>query len=541
MWPQVPDINTIKSAAEAMEFARQIKALATAKLRDGIEGDERDEVLAQLQTRDALIARASQLSADAAALAALEADTSDEATAESETENESEGGEETDGGTEEAATKVSTSFGVASTSTAKPEQKPEQKAIVRTAPEYLFAVSGVQGKNPGDAFESWAEVAKAAAKRGASLNPASTERFEIARIKGNYEADRVLSDDVMLNAAKFEMDELTATFCPPATPHYNIACANVLRRPVFASLPAFQAPRGRVSIMPSPALSDITTGYGDWTSADDGDVNAVKSECQTITCGSPTEYEMYGVYKCLTVKNMMAMTYPELVEAYLNRLGAATARYAEELMLNAMATAATSISAPTLGYGGAVTITSTILNYLALYQETQRWDVPSMHIWLPRWVLWAMKMDVMRRRRTDGAVSVPSDGQIEAMFREVGISSVTWFIDRPTWAVAIPSVASANTLNLLPATVQLLIAPEGKFAAIDRGELAIGVTGNNIYRDNESNRRNQFTFFFENFEGVVNTTSCPAHILSIPACWNGAQIDDIVINCQGGDEAGYQS
>ena len=250
---------------------------------------------------------------------------------------------------------------------------------------------------------------------------------------------------------------------------------------------------------------------------------------------------MYGVYRCITIKNMTAMSYPELVEAYLNRLGAATARYAEELMLNAMATAATSISAPTLGYGGAVTITSTILNYLALYQETQRWDVPSMHIWLPRWVLWAMKMDVMRRRRTDGAVSVPSDGQIEAMFREVGISSVTWFIDRPTWAVAIPSVASANTLNLLPATVQLLIAPEGKFAAIDRGELAIGVTGNNIYRDNESNRRNQFTFFFENFEGVVNTTSCPAHILSIPACWNGAQIDDIVINCQGGDEAGYQS
>jgi hypothetical protein len=155
-------------------------------------------------------------------------------------------------------------------------------------------------------------------------------------------------------------------------------------------------------------------------------------------------------------------------------------------------------------------------------------------------VLWAMKMDILRRRRTDAGFSVPSDAVIEQMFRDVGVD-VTWFIDRPTFAVAIPAVGTGGNLNRLPASVQILLAPQGKFAAIDRGELAIGVTGNNIYRDNESNRRNQFTFFFENFEGVVNTTSCPAYTLDIPTCWNGAQIDDIVINCQGGDEVGYQS
>jgi hypothetical protein len=435
---------------------------------------------------------------------------------------------------------VPTSFGSASTAVAVLE-KPDTRVVVRTAPEYLFAVGGVQGKAPGDAFDSWSEVADAAAKRGASLNPTSTERFEIARIRGNYTPDRVLSEDVLLNAAKFEPDELTAAFCPPATPYYNIACANTLRRPVAASLPGFQAPRGRVSIMPSPALSDITTGYGQWTSNDDTNVNAVKSTCQTITCGSPTEYEMYGIYRCLTVKNMMAMTYPELVEAYLNRLGAAHARLGEELMLNAMYSATTKLNAPTLGYGGAVTITSTILNYLALYLETQRWDdTGNQQAWIPRWVLWAMKMDILRRRRTDAGFSVPSDAVIEQMFRDVGVD-VTWFIDRPTFAVAIPAVGTGGNLNRLPASVQILLAPQGKFAAIDRGELAIGVTGNNIYRDNESNRRNQFTFFFENFEGVVNTTSCPAYTLDIPTCWNGAQIDDIVINCQGGDEVGYQS
>jgi hypothetical protein len=346
---------------------------------------------------------------------------------------------------------------------------------------------------------------------------------------------------MMLNAAKFEADnELMAAFCPPATPYYDIGCANTLRRPVAGSLPGFAAPRGSVSIMPSPALSDITTGYGQWTSANDADSNAVKSDCQTITCGSPTAYEMYGVYRCLTVKNMMAMTYPELVEAYLNRLGAAYARYAEELLLNAMATAATTITAPALGYGGAVTITSTILNYLALFQQQQRWDSVPTEAWLPRWVLWGMKMDIMRRRRTDGQVSVPSDSQIESMFREVGLN-VTWFIDHPTFATAIATISTGGTLNKLPQSVQILIAPAGKFAMIDRGELAIGVTGNNIYRDNESNRHNQFTFFFENFEGVVNTGCGEAHVLDIPVCWSGVQIDDIVIDCYGRDELGFQS
>lgn len=131
----------------------------------------------------------------------------------------------------------------------------------------------------------------------------------------------------------------------------------------------------KVSIMPSPTLSQITTGYGQWTAANDADDTATKSTCQTITCGSPTEYTMYGVYRCITIKNMLAMSYPELVEAWLNRLAAAHARLAEQLLLNAMGTGATMIDAPLLGYGATTSVITTILNYIALYQETQRWDV----------------------------------------------------------------------------------------------------------------------------------------------------------------------
>jgi hypothetical protein len=332
MWPQVPEaINTL-SASEARAFAREIRTAAAAALRAGVDEAGRDEVDAQMAIRESLLAHA----ADQDRAAALDNDDSDAEPEAPETDDAPDAGTDDDGeADEEAATttrQLSTTFGTTTGTTVALAPAP-RPAVVRTAPEYLFATSGVQGKMPGDPFASWGEVAEAAALRGAVLNPSSTERFEIARIKGNYPADRILSDDVMLNAAKFEpTNELMATFCPPATPYYNIGCANTLRRPVAGSLPGFAAPRGHVSIMPSPTLSDITTGYGQWTSANDADANAVKSACQTITCGSPTDYEMYGVYRCLTVKNMMAMTYPELVEAYLNRLGAAHARYAEELL-----------------------------------------------------------------------------------------------------------------------------------------------------------------------------------------------------------------
>lgn len=410
---------------------------------------------------------------------------------------------------------------------------------VRTAIDYL---QQFDGKTAGATFESWAQLAGEAMERAATLDPGTDRKHYIGTIKGEFSRDRILGDDVMLNAAKFErVEELTAAWCPPATPYYNVACANTLRRPVFNSLPGFQAPRGRVSIMPSPDLADITSGYGQWTIEDDSDP-AARKNCITITCGNPTTYEMYGVWRCMTVKNLLAMTYPELVEAWLNRLGAAQARLGETLLLDAMGTECDTLDAQRLGYGAAVTITSTVLNYLALYQETQRWDITgNMQAWAPRWVLWGMKMDIMRRRRTDGRVVVPSDAEIESMFTEVGLT-IHWFIDTPTWAVAIPRVGvDGGNLNLIPQSVQILIAPPGKFALIDRGNLNIGVTGDNMYRDNDSNSKNQFTWFFESFEGVVSTTTCPAHILDIPVCWNGVQIDDIVIACQGQDEPGYQS
>jgi hypothetical protein len=144
-----------------------------------------------------------------------------------------------------------------------------------------------------------------------------------------------------------------------------------------------------------------------------------------------------------------------------------------------------------------------------------------------------MKMDIMRRRSDSGRPSMVTDAEIDTMFRNVGVNP-HFFIDTPTWAAAVPAVATGGNKNNLPATIDILLAPRGKFAVMDRGQLNIGVTGNNIYRDNASNASNQFTMFWENFEGIVNTDSCPAYLLEFPAlCYSGVQIADLAIDCDG--------
>jgi len=541
MWPQIPDNLSTLSATELRALAREIKAVALTVLSAADVTPEATAEAAQfLAKRDEIIALATAKDAAAAAAAALAADDSDEEPAADEAaadDNDDDGSDEAaadDADTEHAAVaKVKTGFGQAVT--------PVAAKAAKVGLSHLTAVDGVQGKRAGEQFDSWKELGQAAVAKSGSIRGNSSEKFEVAKIVADYAPERILTDDLNFNMSKFEPDELTAALCAPAVPYYGLACMNTTRRPVFNSLPQFQAPRMKVSIMPSPTLSQITTGVNVWTATDDANAAATKSECQTITCGSPTEYTMYGVYRCITIKNMLAMSYPELVEAWLNRLSAAHARLAEQQLLNQMGTGATMIDAPLLGYGATTSILSTILNYIALYQETQRWDISGLlEAWLPRYVLTGIKMDIIRRRNTAGTsvTRVPSDAEVEGMFRDAGVNP-HFFIDTPTWAQAVPAVG--NPLNLIPQAVDILIAPPGKFALMDRGELSIGVTGNGLYRDNTSNSKNQFTFFFENFEGIVNTTSCPAHILHIPVCWTGIQVDDQLVNCFGRDELNYQS
>ena len=543
-WPQIPETLAGLSAEQLRVLAVSLRSALDANLAAATspaDFDEYDAFKARYTRIDAMAsaaeadeATAAKAEADeaeaaeAAALAALAEEAAEEEVVEPEVVKEVE---------VVASTPVVTTSEVATIVETAP-------AVIDDAPTtgWFATANGAAAINvkEGYEFSSMTEVAEAFRQRLESIDSGSDVKHTIAQQRGNFTDQQDLSDDLVFNLQKLQDEkELTAAMCAPLTPLYDLSCANTMRRPVANGLPQFRLrpDRGGFTVYPSPSLSDITTGYGQWTSTDDDDSEALKT-CQTITCSTPVEYEIYAVYRCLTVKHLVQMTFPEIVEAYLNRLGAAWARFAETLLLEAMGTGSTQLATADLGYGGTQTVLSTVLNYLGLYREIERWDDGIMDAWMPRWVMYAIKTDLMRRRRTDGGTQmVASDETINAMFRNAGVEP-HWFMDRPSWATPVPGIAVNGVLNFFPRSVEILVHPRGKFALMDRGNLNIGVAPNNQYRVDDDLLRNQYRFFFESFEGVINTNTCPAHILQIDTtCWNGVQIDDQVMGCAGEDVA----
>lgn len=422
----------------------------------------------------------------------------------------------------------------------------EQQQIEPVRAQWLS--TGLGGVPENQPFESMTDIAEAVRQRGKQVQAGSDVKHYIAKLPANFggRENPDLSDNPYFNLNRFEdPSEITAAMCAPLTPLYDLSCANSTRRPVANGLPNFRlrADRGGFSVYPSPSLTDITTGYGQWTSTDDANLEAIKSECQRITCSTPTEYEIYGIYRCLTVRNLVNMTFPEIVEAYLNRLQAQWARFAETLLLEAMGNGSDTIDSPFgAGFGANTSLKRTILLYLGKYQEIERWDAPVMDAWMPRWLQYALVMDEISRKRNDGGRNTAATmAEIDQAFRDVGVEP-HWYMDRPSWATPITELATGGTLNHFPSSVEILIHRRGKFALMDRGELQVGVTGNNIYRLEDDLRRNQFTFFFESFEGLIDTDNCPAHIIQVNnLCYNGAQIADVAIDCEGDDYAGIGS
>jgi hypothetical protein len=290
--------------------------------------------------------------------------------------------------------------------------------------------------------------------------------------------------------------------------------------------------------MPSPTLADVDQA-GIWTHEDDDADPFVTKPCDTIVCGTPEDFVMYAVYWCLTVKNWHLLTYPELVEAFLNRGLALRARVAERQLLEGLAAGVPTITVPPTGYSSTSTILTQVLTYINLYREEQRWDSIPFKGWAHRWLLAALQLDQMRRRRTDGMIVVPSEAQINGAFADVGVD-MTWSLDTASWMTPPPILASGGnmstgllgTLGQFGGSAEILLAPVGKYAMIDRAQIGIGVTGSNYYRGTPEIERNEVRFFVENYEGVVDTTSCPAHLLEFSGlCHTGVQIDDVDIVC----------
>lgn len=525
--------------------AEQAAALITEAEAEQAERAEAEQALAA--RRDALL---SQFSEDEdsddgeADPPAADDDASDEDGDEGE-----DGDEDEDEDGEDAVTASTWQPSLSALDAKAPKAKAKAPAPkARTFADAGWTATGSIGDvSAGEQFEDSRQMAEALVSRWESIKGAGSEKIAVARVNANFRPEQILSDDPAENIVKFGgldpaaatfTEALTAAFCAPTEPLYDIATSSSTRRPVKASLATYRPRRGSVSVYPSPTLSDVEdqdpNGHGIWTSADDSDSEAVK-ECATIPCSSPTVYEMYGIWRCLTIKNMMAMTFPELVDAILNRLGALHSRLGDVTLLDAMlaSTNTVSMTVNANAYGASINLLNTILNAVEIYRSEERYDDQRFDAWMPRWMLTALQIDLASQRREGGSLRsrLAPASDVNAALREAGLD-VTWTLDTATTWASVPVAVDGNALPALPTQFDLIMTPKGNLRALDRGDLTIGVQPGGVYRDNSSNARNQFTIFQENFEGLIDFGARTYSLTIEGACPGGAQTADVTtITC----------
>lgn len=546
-FPEIPE-NLSEMTDEALaalraELRSAILSVTERAKTEALSDDDLGLVRAGKAAIDAIDALTAERVALAEELAAIEGDLeesdeeaeepesedADEVTDEAEASDES---EDADEGAEAITASAPTKASASGIARRAPGSTSSPEALNRQAQNWT-AMAGVNGFSAGDQFESFSDIGQALVSRWNDIRGGGTEKISVASIRGRFMDGSDLSAGDVLFMDSTE-DALTAGLdCVPREPIYDVGCASSEARPFANSLPNRRAPRGGYSVYPSPKLADVTDGSsgdgtGVWERDDDAvDSGSVKEACAVIPCGTPDDYDIYGVYRCLTVRNLHQMTHPELVAAFINKLGALWARLAERTLMEA------ALNSPNVvdltgdvdaDLGATSNVLDNLVQTAAVYTEQERYDDGiRFGVWLHRWVLTLLIRDWLRAPRYNPSMAelVATRAEVESAFSRAGFN-VHWVIDNPSGWDTI-GAQTAGALETLPATVDMLIAREGNLARLDEGSMTIGVT-NRAPWDKDDMARNQFTMFWESYEGLIDY-GCPSYTLSLAGICPSGQVN----------------
>ncbi len=402
---------------------------------------------------------------------------------------------------------------------------------VTPAPAAIVAGADIPSFTAGTALPSMRNVAQAFIARRGTLKGVGREgdgdNVVVASIQGEYPAERSLHGN---DSAEVVMDKIRAVaspeavvasggLCAPLEPYYGIQVISSAVRPVRDSLPKFMADRGGVRFLPPPRLSDLDNAIGVTTAEDDagtyGDSEGDTpfKPCLHVTCDEEQTAVVQAIHRCLTFGNFSARTYPEQVEAWLALAVASHARRAETLLLDAIASASTAVTAAAT-YSATRSLLASVDQAVAAYRSRNRTSPNiSLRVMMPDWVKELIRADLARGfRGGDLDPLYVSDAQIEGWFTARKVN-VTFYIDGETGGSMIFGSQGGGAMTAFPSTVVWYLFVEGSFVFLDGGVLDLG-----LVRDSTLNRTNDYQIFAETFEAVafygiesikVTSTVCP--------------------------------
>ncbi len=501
-----------------------------SQIADGIDGlralaAERIEAAAERQAAiDALaervaVADADEADADDATEPDADADDATEPTAEADDVDEVEATE-----TEREPEPVSAA------APARPRVRPSLSAIRDRAPAPTppAPAGPVIYGSRGEVLSSMDDVAAAMAERvneGLGVATSGTEKVRVARIPGNFAADRVLDGTADLDriTAVTAPEAIVASggFCAPAEVNYDLITTGVTTRPVRDALARFQASRGSVQLPAPPTLASVDTAgadaaVGQHTNTEDE--AAATKPIQVIDCADFTTYETYAVTKRLRFGNFGARAFPEQVTAWNGLTTVAHARLAEGLLLDALKTLSTNVTTSTV-FGASRDLAEAAIRGAVAWRSRHRAPDARLRVLMPWWVPMLGTVDVFRGS-DDADTLMGAQDVFSSLLANAGVN-VSFYLDTPSTGTSqVFGAQAAAALDGWPGHVQWAMFDEGHYLFLDGGNLDLG-----IVRDSTLNETNDAETFAETSEGVgkhgvealwVTSAVCPNGEFQIP-------------------------
>ncbi len=286
---------------------------------------------------------------------------------------------------------------------------------------------------------------------------------------------------------------------------------------------------GGIRTLSGPVIEDLNGASSWWTEANDIDASdgTPTKSCLTVTCDvEEDETLVEAAVQCLRYGNFRAMYFPQQITRWMELMGAAHARLAEQRLLAAVSTGATSALAIGQTLGTIRDLLAGLDRIRAVWNYRHRTpDSFTLAIALPRWLRDQIRSDVTRQLPVGSVTQTLaglSDAEIDSLIRARGFEP-TWLLDGES-GQGFNAQGPAGTVQGWPSTVKTYVAPAGSWLHLDGGELVLG-----IMRDTVTTSTNDVQFFAEtmeapHFHGIESWT------VTFDTCPDGSVSSTIDIN-----------
>ncbi len=417
----------------------------------------------------------------------------------------------------------------------KPAETPTPEALAAALGDGAGGDKLPEGNDGGTGLTIIAAAASYGVQSGESLVAASWDRIHriasgaqagvrqtfgtIARHSGEKALtprNSPIDNTMLMRNAKIGMAEMVgltaaACYCGPNEVDKSIDSRGLDDRPIAASLATmpFTGPFDYVRDMD---VADVQSGVTLWDcTAQESVVAATPNTwkpCVVLDCGDSVTVTPYAIPACGLFSTFQQLSHPELVDDFINKIGIAYARLADQALIDKIRADNTELTYNPAEQGLLNQLTGAIAHLASVAGYTRRltWD-QSYTLYVPMGMLTALVADEHRRGFTRGDTKEMIVSQIKAL----GVRDIVEMLDVDTTAE--PGILAAYATIIDPGNVVALdlcevpgewtihLVPTDSYV---RGESTLVEAG--FERDTNLVRQNMVQYFFEGHEFIEKRT-----------------------------------